>query len=324
MPSRSAIPTFSAWRRPNWRRSDSRPACFTPSGCSRGSSPECATTATAWAFPPSTAPWPSIPAIWPIRLVFCGTVGVLPRGKSIKKVEPDDRIVAIGGRTGRDGIHGATFSSIELTAESETISGGAVQIGNAITEKMVLDVIVQARDHGLFRSITDCGAGGFSSAVGEMGAELGAEVELDQAPLKYEGLSYTEIWISEAQERMVLAVPPENGRRSRSSAEREDVEATDLGRFVDSGRLTLRYHGADRRRPVDALPPRRPADRCPRGDLDPARVTTARPPDRQRFHSRPARALATLGRLQQGMDRPPVRPRGAGADRRQAACGRAR
>ena len=118
-----------------------------------------------------------------------------------------------------------------------------MQIGNAITEKMVLDVVLQARDRGLFRSITDCGAGGFSSAVGEMGAELGAEVDLDSAPLKYEGLSYTEIWISEAQERMVLAVPPENWPELKALCDREGVEATDLGEFVDTGRLTLRYHG---------------------------------------------------------------------------------
>ncbi len=177
-------------------------------------------------------------------LVFCGTVGILPRGKATKRVEPGDRIIAIGGRTGRDGIHGATFSSAELTADSESISGGAVQIGNAITEKMVLDVIVQARDRGLFRSITDCGAGGFSSAVGEMGAELGAEVELSHAPLKYQGLTYTEIWISEAQERMVLAVPDEKWPALQELCRCEGVEATDLGRFVASGRLTLRYQGA--------------------------------------------------------------------------------
>ncbi len=176
-------------------------------------------------------------------LVFCGTVGVLPRGMADKHVEPGDRIVAIGGRTGRDGIHGATFSSAELTGESESVSGGAVQIGNAITEKMVLDVVLQARDRGLFRAITDCGAGGFSSAVGEMGAELGAEVDLDRAPLKYEGLSYTEIWISEAQERMVLAVPPEKWPELKALCDRENVEATDLGQFVATGRLTLRYHG---------------------------------------------------------------------------------
>jgi phosphoribosylformylglycinamidine synthase II len=176
-------------------------------------------------------------------LVFCGTVGLIPRGMSEKSVRAGDRIVAVGGRTGRDGIHGATFSSVELTGQSEAISGGAVQIGNAITEKMVLDVVLQARDRGLFRSITDCGAGGFSSAVGEMGAEMGAEVELDLAPLKYQGLSYTEIWISEAQERMVLAVPPEHWPALRELCGSEGVEATDLGRFVDTGRLTLRYQG---------------------------------------------------------------------------------
>jgi phosphoribosylformylglycinamidine synthase len=176
-------------------------------------------------------------------LVFCGTVGLLPRGKAEKKVSAGDLIVAVGGRTGRDGIHGATFSSIELTALSETVSGGSVQIGNAITEKMVLDVILQARDLGLFHAITDCGAGGFSSAIGEMGASLGAEVDLERAPLKYQGLSYTEIWISEAQERMVLAVPPEKWPALLELCKREHVEATRLGRFVDSGRLSLRYNG---------------------------------------------------------------------------------
>lgn len=183
------------------------------------------------------------PAFLGNPLVFCGTVGVIPRGMSSKKVEPGDLIVAIGGRTGRDGIHGATFSSVELTSESESISGGAVQIGNAITEKMVLDVIIQARDRRLFHAITDCGAGGFSSAVGEMGEPLGAEVDLELAPLKYEGLSYTEIWISEAQERMVLAVPPEKWDELKALCDSEQVEATRLGRFVPTGRLTLRYQG---------------------------------------------------------------------------------
>src|SRR5262249_17557872 len=172
-------------------------------------------------------------------LVYCGTVGVLPRGMAEKRVAPGDRIVAIGGRTGRDGIHGATFSSVELTAHSESVSGGAVQIGNAITEKTILDVIVQARDRGLFRAITDCGAGGFSSAH----RELGADVELSRAPLKYSGLSYTEIWISEAQERMVLAVPDDKWLELQELCRREAVEATDLGRFVDTGRLVLRYQG---------------------------------------------------------------------------------
>jgi phosphoribosylformylglycinamidine synthase len=129
-----------------------------------------------------------------------------------------------------------------LTEESETLSGGAVQIGNAITEKMMADVIMQARDRGLYTAITDCGAGGFSSAVGEMGEESGAEVWLESAPLKYQGLSYTEIWISEAQERMVLAVPPDNREEFQKLCEAEGVEATVIGEFTDSGRLVLKYH----------------------------------------------------------------------------------
>jgi phosphoribosylformylglycinamidine synthase len=175
-------------------------------------------------------------------LVFCGNVGILPHDKSFKKVQPHDLIVSIGGRTGRDGIHGATFSSIELTSESETTSGGAVQIGNAITEKMAMDVLLKARDQNLYSAVTDCGAGGFSSAVGEMGEELGAEVWLEKAPLKYEGLSYTEIWISEAQERMVFAVPEANWPAFHELCRLEDVEATVIGRFVPSGRLTLKYN----------------------------------------------------------------------------------
>ena len=176
-------------------------------------------------------------------LVFCGTVGLIPVGMESKEVLPGDLIIAVGGRTGRDGIHGATFSSEGLHDESEKISGGAVQIGNAITEKKVLDVILQARDLGLFTAITDCGAGGFSSAVGEMGAELGATVNLDAAPLKYEGLSYTEIWISESQERMVLSVRPEKWPELKSLCAAEDVDAACLGTFDASGRLILEFRG---------------------------------------------------------------------------------
>jgi len=174
-------------------------------------------------------------------LVFCGTVGLIPVEHCNKRPRPGDLIVAVGGRTGRDGIHGATFSSIELTAESEKVSGGAVQIGNAITEKKLLDVLLQARDRGQFHAITDCGAGGFSSAIGEMAEKLGATVHLDQAPLKYQGLSYTEIWISEAQERMILAVPPENWPALRALCASEDVEATAIGQFEATGRLRLYY-----------------------------------------------------------------------------------
>ena len=176
-------------------------------------------------------------------LVYCGNVAMIPIDKCEKHAQHGDYIVAVGGRTGRDGIHGATFSSAELTHESETISGGAVQIGNAITEKMVADVILQARDLGLYSSITDCGAGGFSSAVGEMGEGIGAEVWLEKAPLKYSGLSYTEIWISEAQERMVLAVPPSSWTKFEALCRSEGVEAAILGEFKPTGRLVLKYHG---------------------------------------------------------------------------------
>jgi phosphoribosylformylglycinamidine synthase subunit PurSL len=220
-------------------------------------------------------------------LVFCGDVGLLPRDKSFKEAKPGDFIVAVGGRTGRDGIHGATFSSVELTHESEKTSGGAVQIGNAITEKMLLDVLLKARDEGLYSAVTDCGAGGFSSAVGEMGAEIGAEVWLDRAPLKYGGLSYTEIWISEAQERMVLAVAEENWPRLEALCTSENVEATVIGRFLPTGKLELKYRGTtvgqlhmqflhegrpklERQatyRPTTATPPS--ALRAPRSDFNP-------------------------------------------------------
>ena len=176
-------------------------------------------------------------------LVYCGNVALLPVGMSEKHVEAGDLIVAVGGRTGRDGIHGATFSSVELHEESEILSGGAVQIGNAVQEKMVLDVILDARDRGLYRSITDCGAGGFSSAVGEMAEKSGAEVWLDKCPLKYSGLSYTEIWISEAQERMVLAVPPEKWEAFERLCALEGVEAVAFGKFTNDQRLRMFYHG---------------------------------------------------------------------------------
>jgi len=174
-------------------------------------------------------------------VVFCGSVGMLPKKHIEKAAEKGDVIAAFGGRTGRDGIHGATFSSVELHAKSETVSSGAVQIGDAITEKKVLDVLLRARDEGLFHAVTDCGAGGFSSAVGEMAEELGAEVDLAKAPLKYAGLRYDEIWISEAQERMVAAVSKASWPRFRALCEAEDVEVTALGKFTGTGRLVVRH-----------------------------------------------------------------------------------
>jgi len=174
-------------------------------------------------------------------IVYCGTVGILPRGMSEKAARPGDRIVAVGGRTGRDGIHGATFSSEPLHDESDVVSSGAVQIGNAIEEKRTLDCLLRARDRGLYTAVTDCGAAGFSSAVGEMGEECGAEVWLERAPLKYEGLNPVEIWISEAQERMVFSVPPEHEAELLALFAAEDVEATVIGEFNDTGRLLVKH-----------------------------------------------------------------------------------
>ncbi|MCM8796606.1 MAG: AIR synthase-related protein, partial [Candidatus Omnitrophica bacterium] len=129
----------------------------------------------------------------------------------------------------------------ELTHESEVVSSGAVQIGNPIQEKKMLDVLLEARDRNLYTAITDCGAGGLSSAVGEMAAELGAKVYLERVPLKYSGLSYMEIWISESQERMVLAVPPDNSEELIKLFEKENVEATVIGEFTDTKMLQLYY-----------------------------------------------------------------------------------
>ncbi|MCY3023574.1 MAG: AIR synthase-related protein, partial [Planctomycetota bacterium] len=186
-------------------------------------------------------------------LVYCGSVGLIARDKIAKKARAGDLVIVMGGRTGRDGIHGATFSSIELSEHSEMVSSGAVQIGNPIEEKKLLDVLLKARDAGLYTCVTDCGAGGLSSAVGEMGEDLGATVDLEKVPLKYSGLTYTEIWISEAQERMVVAVPPAQWAVLATLCQSEGVEATAIGTFGTSAAagvgkrsrpvLRLRYRG---------------------------------------------------------------------------------
>ena len=177
-------------------------------------------------------------------LVFCGNVGLMPKNSTEKKIEPGDLILVVGGKTGRDGIHGATFSSGELTTESELVSSGAVQIGDPITEKKMTDSLLQARDKKLYTAITDCGAGGLSSAVGEICQDFGAEVDLEKAPLKYDGLSYTEIWISESQERMVIIVRPEKEQQILDLFAAENVEATVIGKVTNTNRLRLKYRGA--------------------------------------------------------------------------------
>lgn len=179
-------------------------------------------------------------------LVYCGTGGFMPArigGKEthVKKIIPGDLIVMTGGRIGKDGIHGATFSSEELHEESPVT---AVQIGDPITQKKMTDFLLIARDRGLYRAITDNGAGGLSSSIGET-AKLsgGCLVNLEEAPLKYSGLNPWEILLSESQERMTLAVPPENSDAFLTLASQMDVEATVIGQYTDSGYFHILYEG---------------------------------------------------------------------------------
>jgi len=177
-------------------------------------------------------------------LVYCGTAGIMParlNGKPTheKEIKPGDVIIMTGGRIGKDGIHGATFSSEELHEGSPVT---AVQIGDPITQKKMTDFLLQARNLGLYRALTDNGAGGLSSSVGEMATYSGGcEMDLSLAPLKYAGLQPWEILVSEAQERMSLAVDPKKVGKFLALARRMDVEATVLGRFTNSGKFHIRY-----------------------------------------------------------------------------------
>jgi len=176
--------------------------------------------------------------------VVVGAYGILPEARAEKgQPEVGDLVVAIGGRTGRDGIHGATFSSGEMTDRTATVNSNAVQIGNAIEQKRMADALLEARDAGLIRAITDCGAAGFCSAIGEIGEHTGITIDLSRAPLKYEGLSPWEIWVSESQERMVAAVAPEDAEAFQAICQKYNVEATVLGDFDGSGTLTVNYAG---------------------------------------------------------------------------------
>ncbi|MCE5262550.1 MAG: phosphoribosylformylglycinamidine synthase [Deltaproteobacteria bacterium] len=177
-------------------------------------------------------------------LVYCGTGGIMPariagEPTHTKEIRPGDLIVMTGGRIGKDGIHGATFSSEELHEGSPVT---AVQIGDPITQKKMTDFLLIARDRSLYRAITDNGAGGLSSSVGETATlSGGCELDLKAAPLKYPGLNPWEILISESQERMTLAVDPAKIDEFLCLARKMDVEATVLGRYTDSGWFHIRY-----------------------------------------------------------------------------------
>ena len=174
-------------------------------------------------------------------LVYCGCIGILPTGTHKTEPQVGDRVVVIGGKTGRDGIHGATFSSMEMSHETGEIAGSSVQIGHPINEKQAQEVVMEARDAGLYNAITDCGAGGLSSAVGEMASKLGANIQLVDVPTKYPGLQPWEVWLSEAQERMVLAVPDESWDALVAICERHGSSVTSIGRFTGDGVLKVAF-----------------------------------------------------------------------------------
>jgi phosphoribosylformylglycinamidine synthase II/phosphoribosylformylglycinamidine synthase I len=232
-------------------------------------------------------------------LVFCGCLGLLPRGAHPSEPRPGDLIAVIGGRTGRDGLRGATFSSMEMDQATGEIAGSAVQIGHPIHEKQVLEVVLRARDERLYHAVTDCGAGGLSSAVGEMGRTLGARVQLDRVPLKYPGLRAWEIWLSEAQERMVLAVPPENWARLQALCAGQDVEAVCIGEFAADGRLYL-YYGE---RPVGELAMDFLHDGIPRRHLD----ASWQPPARETPHGAPTGPFDLTPALMALLTQPDIR-----------------
>jgi len=180
-------------------------------------------------------------------VVYCGCIGLLPLSKFRKDAQPNDAIVMAGGKTGRDGIHGVTFASAELTEKSEEISRPSVQIANPIEEEKLTRALIRVRDLSLGSSTTDLGGGGLSSAVGETASKFncGAMVDLDKVPLKYPGLAPWEIYVSESQERMLLTVPLGNLAKVYSIFEEEDVQATEIGHLTSDGVLRLSFQGEE-------------------------------------------------------------------------------
>ena len=171
-------------------------------------------------------------------LVYAGCLGVADEVPPLTGPHPGDLVVVMGGRTGRDGLRGATFSSATMDATTGDVAGASVQIGDPIVEKLVIDAMREC--HGLYTAVTDCGAGGLSSAVGEMSEAVGADVDVTLSPLKYPGLRPWEVWLSEAQERMVFAVAPECWPAMQAVCARHGVEAVSLGTFTGDGWLRVR------------------------------------------------------------------------------------
>jgi len=178
------------------------------------------------------------PAYTTNPLVFAGCIGVAPTRPIHAGPNPGDRVLVLGGATGRDGIRGATFSSATMNAETGEVAGASVQIGDPIIEKLLIDALVGA-EH-LYSGITDCGAGGLSSAIGEMAEGVGVDVDLSVVPRKYPGLEPWEVWLSEAQERMVISVPSANVDAIRRRCERVGVDVADVGEFTGDNQLLVR------------------------------------------------------------------------------------
>ena len=220
-------------------------------------------------------------------LVFAGCLGLLPAGSNPTAAQAGDSIVVFGGAVGRDGVGGATFSSQTMGVETADVAGSSVQIGDPIVEKGLIDVIVAARDAGLYTAITDCGAGGLSSAVGEMAEELGADVDLALVPRKYPGLAPWEVWLSEAQERMVVAAS--DPTPLLALAARWSVGAAVIGTFTGEGRLIVRDGDAV----VIDLDCEFLHDGRPQRKMTALGVDTARPP-RQPVDVDPAETLLSL------------------------------
>ena len=176
--------------------------------------------------------------------VYCGCIGLLPLNKYAKNAKVGNAVVLAGGKTGRDGIHGVTFASAELTEKSEEISRPAVQIADPIEEEKVKRAIIEIRDLQLASAVTDIGGGGLSSAVGETAERFncGVTADLGKVPLKYQGMAPWEIYLSESQERMLITVPQENLERVMAVFEKEDVIATAIGTLTNERRLTLTYN----------------------------------------------------------------------------------
>jgi phosphoribosylformylglycinamidine synthase subunit PurSL len=227
------------------------------------------------------------PAYTTNPLVFAGCIGTAPSRALHDGPFPGDRVVVLGGATGRDGIRGATFSSATMDATTGEVAGASVQIGDPIVEKLLIDALIGAED--LYSAITDCGAGGLSSAIGEMAEGVGADVDLDLVPRKYPGLDPWEVWLSEAQERMVISVPPEHLAAVQARCDRVGVRLADIGTFTGDGRLIVRHQGhvvvdldteflhdgrPQRRMPAELPNPNR-HDRTGRSVADPAATILA-------------------------------------------------